>query len=162
MMPATQLLAILKHDPENTDREGKQNSIHKGLSLGSLCASTLQAAFRNYPTNELPIIREALLAAVTVPLRSLSTILTTTNLEEWQLTDALGNIYPLVELSNDPDPLVRPFHKLLSDWLTDKARCPRHFLRQGPTTLPGVLHQGPATLLHQEPKSLCLGSSVRN
>jgi len=106
LRPANQQLAIIERHPDNTIHEGKEGGVHRGLSLGSLCASAFRVSFEEHGT-ELDMVRSVLAAAIlSVPPLPLSKIRTTLSLEHWQAMAVLEPIYPLVRLSDSDLPFL--------------------------------------------------------
>jgi hypothetical protein len=116
---------VIELSPDDTIHEGKVEGVHGGLSLDSLCTSIFQASFKNNTVEEDDIVRSVLATALLTPRFSPSTI-PETDVEE--VMGILTSISSLVELHKNNDSPVRPFHKLLSDCLTNRARCHERFL----------------------------------
>ena len=132
-MPST-LFAIIERSPNDTVHEGKVKEVHGGLSLDSLCTSILQVSFIGNSAEDDDMVRSVLAAAALfTPPCSPSAIPKTVRAQTSEVVDIkevmqiLGSIHSLLELRDDPDHPVRPFHKLLSDCLTDSERCDRRF-----------------------------------
>lgn len=116
--------AIIERSPKDTIHEGRVEEVHKGLSLDSLCTSILQTSFAQNETADDATVRSVLAAAAlfTPPVLP-SVISKTVQLRVEEVMRILEPIYALLELSEDPDHPVRPFHQLFSDCLADPERC---------------------------------------
>ena len=115
--------AIIERSPGDTANEGTVEGLHKGLSLDSLCTSTLQATFESIPNDKEAMVC-SLLATMTLAILPLSpsAIADLTRLRVSDVMFVLESIQPLFRLQG-PDQHVYPFHKLLSDALTSPTRC---------------------------------------
>jgi len=128
----------IEHSRGDTSYEGKMERIHGELSLDSLCTSILQVSFPN--TEDDATLRSVLAAALFAPQFSPTAIPRTVraqtgeDLDVDEVMDFLKSIYSLLELHEDPDRPVLPFHKLLPDCLSNPDRCPdTRFLVSGCT-----------------------------
>jgi len=122
--PPDEQYTTIAHSPDYTFHEGTVWRVHQGLSLDSMCTSILQASFRNNDDEDDAIVRSVLatVVLVTLPLPP-SAIADLICLEVGEVESILGSIQSLLRLHEDPDQPVRPFHKLLSDFLTSSIRC---------------------------------------
>jgi len=122
--PPDEQYTIIAHSPGDTVHEGTVEGVHRGLSLDSVCNSILQASFRNDDAEDDAITR-SVLAAVVLVTRPLppTAIADLIHLEVEEVMSILGSTQSLLRLHEDPDQPVRPFHKLLSDFLTSPTRC---------------------------------------
>lgn len=126
--------AAINRDPSNTSHEGKVEGVHRKSSLDSLCTSIFQVSFGNNTAEEDDIVRLVLDAALftlpCLPSAIPGTVRQQTGevVEMKEVTGILKSISPLLELHENDDRPVRPFHKLLSDCLIDQKRCPKRFL----------------------------------
>ena len=128
----------IKQSRDNTSYEGKMERVHGELSLDSLCTSILRASFPS--TEDDATLRSVLAAALFAPQFSPTAIPRTVraqtgeDLDVDEVVDFLKSIYSLLELHEDPDRPVLPFHKLLPDCLSNPDRCPdTRFLVPGST-----------------------------
>ena len=134
-MPSSRF-AIIERSPDDTAHEGKVEGVHGGLSLDSLCTSIFQVSFTGNSAEDDAMVRSVLAAAALfTPPCSPSTIPETVRAQTKEVVDMkevmqiLESIHSLLELHDDVDHPVRPFHKLLSDCLTNPKRCSdRRFL----------------------------------
>jgi len=122
--PPNEQYTIIAHSPDDTVHEGTVGGVHRGLSLDSMCTSILQASFRNDDAEDDAITRSVLgtVALVTRPLPP-SVIADLIHLEVEEVMSILGSAQSLLRLDEDLDQPIRPFHKLLSDFLTSPTRC---------------------------------------
>ena len=120
----------IEESRDDTKYEGTVEGVHKGLSLDSLCISTLKASFAGKDVSNTAMARSVLAAALSIPPSSSSAILTTVNDQAnpyrsiGEVTRVLESFHSLLDLPKGPDFPVRPFHRLLSHCLTDPSRCP--------------------------------------
>ena len=120
--------AVIERSREDTIHEGRVEGVHRGLSLDSLCTSIVQVSFAHNNPEENAVVRSVLAAALFTPPFSPSAIheavqAQTGELEVKEVMNILESVHSLLELREDPDHPVRPFHKLLSDCLTNPSRC---------------------------------------
>ena len=116
--------AIVERSPHDTSYEGKMPGVHRGLSLDALCTSILQVSFAHNDEEDNAIVRSVLTAAALfTPPFSPSAIPGAVDLEMDEVMGILESIHSLLELRENLDHPVRPFHKLFSDCLADRARC---------------------------------------
>jgi len=116
--------ATIERSPHDTSHEGKVPGVHGGLSLDSLCTSIFRASFAHNDDEDNAMVRSVLAAAALfTPPFSPSAIPKAVNLEMEEVMHILESIHSLLELRENLDHPVRPFHKLFSDCLTDRARC---------------------------------------
>ena len=122
--------AVIERSPDDTVHEGKVEGVHGGLSLDSLCTSIFQVSFAGNSAEDDDMVRSVLAAAALfTPPCSPSAIPETVRAQTSEVMDVkevmqiLESIHSLLELRDDPDHPVRPFHKLLSDCLTNPKRC---------------------------------------
>ena len=120
----------INHSPHDTSYEGTVKGVHGGSSLDCLCTSILRASFTNNEPEDDAVVRSILAAAALFtpafpPSAIPDTIRTQTGevMEIGEVMDILESIHSLLELREDPDHPVRPFHRLLSDCLTNPNRC---------------------------------------
>ena len=113
----------IERSPHDTSHEGKFKKVHKGSSLDSLCISILQASFADCTDEDNATVRSVLAAALFTPPFPPSAIPREVDLEVDEVIRILELIHSLLELQENPDHPVRPFHKLFSDCLTDETRC---------------------------------------
>ena len=115
---------IVAHSPDDTVHEGTVEGVHGGMSLDSLCISTLRASFKNNNARDDAVVRSVLAAVVLVthPLPP-SAIADLICLKARVVMSTLRSIQSLLRLHEDPDEPVCPFHKLFSDLLTSPTRC---------------------------------------
>lgn len=117
--------ATIERSPHDTSHEGKVPGVHRGLSLDSLCISIFRMSFVHNDDEDDATVRSVLrAAALFTPPFSPSAIPETVDLEIHEVMNILGSIHSLLELRESPDHPVRPFHRLFTDCLTDRARCP--------------------------------------
>ena len=128
-MPSSRI-AIIERSPDDTAHEGKVEGVHGGLSLDCLCTSIFQVSFTGNSTEDDAVVRSVFAAAALfTPPFSPSAIPETVRSQTREAVDMkevmhiLESIHSLLELHDDPDHPVRPFHKLLSDCLTNPKRC---------------------------------------
>ena len=116
--------AIVAHSPDDTVHEGTVEGVHGGMSLDSLCISTLRASFKNNDARDDAVVRSVLAAVVLVthPLPP-SAIADLICLPASAVVSILMAIQSLLRLHEDSDKPVCPFHKLFSDLLTSATRC---------------------------------------
>jgi hypothetical protein len=132
--------AVIARSPNDTSHEGGVNGVHGGLSLDSLCTSIFQTSFPDSANGAVVclVLSASILSTPPLPL---STIPKAVHLEKKIVMDILRSIYPLLEPCENPDLPVRKFHKLVSDYLTNQARCPNgQFLCQEPMAESGILY----------------------
>ena len=124
---------IIGRSPHDTTHEGGVKGVHKRSSLDALCASVFQASFANNNTEDDIMVRSVLAAAaLSKPPSPPSAIPEMVDLKIEGVMHILESIYSLLELHENPHHPARPFHKLLSDWLTDQERCSdKRFLIHG-------------------------------
>ena len=123
-LPDKRYATTIQRTPDDTSHEGKMKGVHRGLSLDSLCISILRVSFANNSPDEDAMVRLVLAtAALFTPPFSPSAIPEAVDLERDDVVHILESIHSLLELREDFDHPVRPFHKLFSDCLTDRARC---------------------------------------
>jgi len=116
--------AIIERSPEDTIHEGQVEGVHRRLSLDSLCTSIFQTSFAKNRAADDATVRSVLAAAALfTPPFSPSAIPKTVQLKMNEVMRILEPIHALLELREDPDQPVRPFHKLFSDCLADPGRC---------------------------------------
>ena len=126
-LPSKRYTETIERSPHDTTHEGKVEGVHGGLSLDSLCTSILRASFPN--TEYDATLRSVLAAALFAPSLSPSAIPGTVraqtgeDLDVDEVMEFLKLIYSLLDLHEDPDRPVLPFHKLLPDCLTNPDRC---------------------------------------
>jgi len=120
--PKTQLDRILQ-SPESTVREGKTR-VNTNTTLDSLYTSILQEAFGDDDPEDDPKIRSVLGAMVLAanPL-SPSAIAALLGLDIDDVSPLLSSIHSLLNLQDDDNLPVRPFHKSFPDFITDPMRC---------------------------------------
>lgn len=128
-MPSSRF-AIIERSPDDTAHEGKVEGVHGGLSLDALCTSILQISFTGNSAEDDAMVRSVLAAAALFtppfPPSAIPEAVrehTTEDIDMKEVMHILGPIHSLLELRDDPDHPVRPFHKLLSDCLTNPKRC---------------------------------------
>ena len=128
-MPSSRF-AVIERSPNDTIHEGKVEGVHGGLSLDSLCTSILQVSFTGNSAEDDAMVRSVLAAAALfIPPFSPSAIpeavraQTSEDMDVKEVMHILEPIHSLLELHDDLDHPVRPFHKLLSDCLTNPKRC---------------------------------------
>ena len=119
--------ALIERSPHDTIHEGKVEGVHGELSLDSLCTSIFRASFPS--TEDDAMLRSVLAAALFTPPFSPSAIPGTVCAQTGEDVDVdevmgfLKSIHSLLELHEDPNRPVRPFHKILPDCLSDPKRC---------------------------------------
>jgi len=117
--------ATIERSPHDTSHEGKVPGVHRGLSLDSLCISIFRVSFAHNNDEDNATVRSVLCAAALfTPPFSPSAIPEAVDLEMDEVMNILESIHSLLELRESLDHPVRPFHRLLTDCLTDRARCP--------------------------------------
>ena len=117
-----EMYAVIEHLPRDTVHEGTVDGVHKGLSLDSLCISTLQASFdiEDHATAR-SVLATVVLATHPLPPSVIAELIC---LEVEEVMTFLESIQSLLSLQEDPDQPVLPFHRLLlSDLLTSPTRC---------------------------------------
>ena len=123
-LPNKRYATTIQRTPDDTSHEGRMEGVHRGLSLDSLCISILRVSFANNSPDEDAMVRLVLAtAALFTPPFSPSAIPEAVNLERDDVVQILESIHSLLELREDFDHPVRPFHRLFSDCLTNRARC---------------------------------------
>lgn len=130
---------IVERSPHDTSYEGKVPGVHRGLSLDALCTSILQVSFAHNDEEDNAIVRSVLTAAALfTPPFSPSAIPGAVDLEMDEVVGILESIHSLLELRENLDHPVRPFHKLFSDCLADRARCldKRFLIPRNPVNIP--------------------------
>ncbi|KAF9781009.1 hypothetical protein BJ322DRAFT_1082678 [Thelephora terrestris] len=139
----------IERSKEDTIHEGTVQGVHRGFSLDSLCTSILQASFAHNTAEDNTLVRSVLAAALLVPPFSPSSISKAVRAQTGELikmeevTHILESAHPLLELDEDTNHPVRPFHRLLPDCLTNPMRCSdeqlliikNHTIRKGSTGL---------------------------
>ena len=126
-LPSKRYTETIGCSPHDTTHEGKVEGVHGGLSLDSLCTSILRTSFPN--TEYDATLRSVLTAALFNPPLSPSAISVTVraqtgeDLDVHEVMEFLKLIYSLLDLHEDPDRPVLPFHKLLPDCLSNPNRC---------------------------------------
>jgi len=114
---------IIADSPDDTVHEGTVEGVHGGLSLDSLCISVFHASFKENDDVDDAIVRSVLTVALSTHPPPPSGIPKTVSLGIGEVLGILKSISSLLELHKDNDRPVRPFHKLLSDCLTNPRRC---------------------------------------
>ena len=123
-LPDKRFSTTIERFPDDTSHEGRMEGVHRGLSLDSLCISILRVSFANNNADEDAIVRLVLAtASLFTPPFSPSAIPEAVDLERDEVVCILESIHSLLELRENLDHPVRPFHRLFSDCLTDRARC---------------------------------------
>ena len=121
--------ATIERSKKDTIHEGTVKEVHRGLSLDSLCTSVLRASFPYDNPEDNAIVRSTLAAALFAPPFSPLAIFKAVRaqlgepLEMGEVMDVLESAHSLLELREDIDHPVLPFHKLLPDYLTNPMRC---------------------------------------
>jgi len=131
----------INESPHDTSYEGTAKGVHGGSSLDCLCTSILRASFTNNRPEDDVVVRSILAAAAlftpAFPPSAIPDMVRTQTGELMEIDDVmdiLESIHSLLELREDPDHPVRPFHRLLSDCLTNPNRCfdERFLIRRDP------------------------------
>ena len=120
---------IIEGSKDKTIHEGTTDGVHGGLSLDSLCTSIFHASFACNSAEDNAIVRSIIAAALSSPPLPPSMIpeavhtQTGKSVEIKEVIEVLESIHSLLDLCEDLNQPVRPFHKLLPDYLTDPKRC---------------------------------------
>lgn len=121
--------AIIERSPEDTIHEGTVEGVHRGFSLDSLCTTALQASFAHNSDEDNALVRSVLAAALFAPPFSPSAISKAVRAQPGESTrmeevmHILESAHSLLELHEDVNRPIRPFHKLLPDCLVNPKRC---------------------------------------
>ena len=121
--PPKQRLDTIINLPDCTAPEGKTRFNPK-TTLDSLYSSVLQMAFGEEDPDVYPKVR-SIIGTVTLLVNPLppSGIAELIGLDPEQVILVLTLVQSLLTLDEDPDQLVKPFHKSFPDFITDSSRC---------------------------------------
>ena len=116
-------LNIIVEVPENTTYEGKA-ILTANTTLDSLYNSIFCATFRKNDAEDDAIVRSVLGAVllVTYPL-SPSAIAKLMEMETEEVFSLLVSVQSVLALHENPEYIVRSFHKSFHDFITDPTRC---------------------------------------
>jgi hypothetical protein len=132
--PPTQQLEVITRSPEITIHEGK-TKVRPSTTLDSLYISCFESAFDGMGANDDEKVRlvvgTVVLAVNPLPPSAIANLI---NLGKQEVVDLLRQIQSLLQLNEDPDIPVLPFHKSFPDFITDPLRCPNKRFHISPMT----------------------------